>query len=282
MTTAMTTPTTTLPDPLPETTGDLVRTERSAGVLTVTLDAPETGNALDVAMCTALGEALESAGRDPEIHCVLIRSSGRHFCTGGNVKDMRSGADLMAGSVADVRDRLAASLHRVTRALHELPVPSIAALDGSAIGAGCDLALMCDLRIAGEKAVLAESFLRLGLVSGIGGAWFLSRLVGPTKALELTLTSEFVDAPRALELGLVTRVVPSAQLEKEASGLAAAIAARPPRALRMAKRLVRESAEASLPAALEMAGSMQAILLGGDEHKAAVSAFLESRAARRA
>ncbi|MFC5947477.1 enoyl-CoA hydratase-related protein [Pseudonocardia lutea] len=273
--------TTTALDHLPETAGDLVRAERVAGVLTLTLDAPETGNALDVAMSTALADALEAAGRDPEVHCVLIRSSGRHFCTGGNVKDMRTGADLMAGSVADVRARLSSSLHRITRALHELPVPSVAEVDGSAVGAGCDLALMCDLRIAGERAVLAESFLRLGLVSGIGGAWFLSRLVGPAKALELTLTSEFIDAPKALELGLVSRVVPSEELPAAARTLAASIAATPPQALRMAKRLVRESAEASLPAALEMAASMQAILLGGAEHKAAVSAFLEAQASRR-
>lgn len=262
------------------TAPEVVHSELAAGVLTVTLDAPATGNALDTTMTAALADALEAAARTPEVRCVLLRSSGRHFCTGGNVEDMLGGTDLMAGSAADVRDRLTADLHRVTRALHELPVPSVAEVGGPAVGAGCDLALMCDLRVAGEGAVLAESFLRLGLVSGIGGAWFLTRLVGRAKALELTLTSEFVEAPTALELGLVSRLVESAHLATEARRLATSIAAAPPHALRMAKRLVRESAEVSLPAALEMAAAMQAILLGGAEHGAAVTAFLQARAAR--
>jgi len=253
-----------------------------SGVLTLTLNSPLDGNALDLAMTTSLSEALESINGMADVHCVLIRSSGRHFCTGGNVKDMKQGSDLMAGSVSEVRDRLRRELHRITRALVGLEVPSICAVNGAAVGAGCDLALMCDIRIAGTSASFAESFLRLGLVSGIGGAWFLTRIVGPAKALELTLTSEFIDAGEAHRLGIVSRVVADADLDASAFALAAEIARKPPVSLRMAKGLVRESAGMSLPAALEMAASMQAILLCGDEHKRAVHRFLERQAEAKA
>jgi enoyl-CoA hydratase/carnithine racemase len=253
-----------------------------SGVLTLTLNSPLDGNALDLAMTTSLSEALESINGMADVHCVLIRSSGRHFCTGGNVKDMKQGSDLMAGSVSEVRDRLRRELHRITRALVGLEVPSICAVNGAAVGAGCDLALMCDIRIAGTSASFAESFLRLGLVSGIGGAWFLTRIVGPAKALERTLTSEFIDAGEAHRLGIVSRVVADADLDASAFALAAEIARKPPISLRMAKSLVRESAGMSLPAALEMAASMQAILLCGDEHKRAVHRFLERQAEAKA
>jgi enoyl-CoA hydratase/carnithine racemase len=256
-----------------------VISELSDGVLVLTLNAPVTGNALDVAMTEALADALEPVNTMPGVRCLVLRSSGKHFCTGGNVKDMKSGQDLMEGAIEDVRDRLRLSLHRITRAMQALDVPSIAAVNGAAVGAGFDLTLMCDIRIADENARFAESFLRLGLVSGIGGAWFLARIVGVAKAMELTLTSEFLDAQTALALKIVSRVVKSGELDQAALDMARRIAANPPVATRMAKRLVRDSAEVSLPVALEMAASLQAMLLCGSEHKAAVTRFLEQRVA---
>lgn len=255
----------------------LVRTEKRDQVLDILLDSPMQGNALTIDMSTQLALALEEANRNTAVNCVVLRSTGKHFCTGGNVKDMQAGVDLMAGSVAEVCTGLRDTLHRITRAMVEMQVPTIAAVNGMAIGAGCDLALMCDVRIAGERAQFAESFLRLGLVSGIGGAWFLGRLVGPAKAMEMTLTSEFLDAQSALRHGIVSRVVPQEALDETVAALAARIASSPPVALRMAKRLVRESAQGSLSSALEMAASTQAILLCGEEHKAAVAAFLAAQ-----
>lgn len=260
---------------------ELVISSSKNGVLTITLNGLDNGNALTVSMTEALSEVLESINSKREVHCVLLRSATKHFCTGGNVKDMQAGSDLMDGSVEDVRDRLHRSLHRITRALNSLDVPSVCAINGAAIGAGFDLALMCDIRIAGARAVFAESFLRLGLVSGIGGSWFLSRIVGPAKALEMALTSEFIDAEAAHRYGIVSRVVPDDQLDLETRELAARIAANPPGALRMTKKLWRESTESTLTAALEMAASMQAILLCGREHKNAVTDFLERKQAAR-
>jgi enoyl-CoA hydratase/carnithine racemase len=192
---------------------------------------------------------------------------------------MQSGQDLMAGTVGDVRDRLRLSLHRITRAMDALEVPSIAAVNGAAVGAGFDLTLMCDIRLAADSAQFSESFLRLGLVSGIGGAWYLTRLVGASKAMEMTLTSEFFNAQTALQLGIVSRVVSAADLADAAFQLASTIASGPPNATRMAKRLVRDAASVSLPTALEQAASLQAMLLCGEEHKAAVHDFLERRSA---
>jgi enoyl-CoA hydratase/carnithine racemase len=265
----------------PNDAGSLLESSVDDGVLTLTLNSPSDGNALNVAMTEALSKALEQINDRRDVHCVLLRSSSAHFCTGGNVKDMQSGSDLMSGSVEEVRDRLHRSLHRITRALSGLDVPSVCAVNGAAVGAGCDLALMCDIRVASTKAVFAESFLRLGLVSGIGGSWFLARIVGYARALELTLTSEFIDAEAALGLGIVSKVVPEDALDIDARSLAKRIAQNPPTALRMAKRLVREAADASLATTLEMAASMQAILLCGREHKEAVGRFLEQQAAKK-
>ncbi|ABE46590.1 enoyl-CoA hydratase-related protein [Polaromonas sp. JS666] len=259
-----------------ETTPILVRTEVRGAVLVISMDAPAAGNALTVAMTDQLADALEKANGWPAVNSIVLRSTGKHFCTGGNVKDMRDGKDLMEGSVADVREKLRSTLHRITRAMHSVEVPTIAAVNGMAIGAGCDLALMCDIRIASERAQFAESFLRLGLVSGIGGAWFLTRLVGPSKAMEMTLTSEFLDAESALRHGIVSKVVADAQLDQVVAEMAERIASSPPTALRMAKQLVRASASSDLSSALELAASMQAILLCGEEHKGAVNRFLEA------
>jgi enoyl-CoA hydratase/carnithine racemase len=257
-------------------TDDLVSLDLTDTILTLTLRSSATGNALNLAMTAALSDALESVNAMREVRCVILRSDGKNFCTGGNVNDMRDGTDLMAGSTTEVRERLLRSLHRITRAVHGIEVPVIAAVNGMAIGAGFDLSLMCDVRLAGEDARFSESFLRLGLVSGIGGAWFLTRLVGVSKAMELTLTSEFIDAATALRLGIVSQVCPPDRLHAETLALARRIARNPPNGMRMAKQLVRDAAHSELSSALEQAASMQAILLCGSEHKEAVGRFLSS------
>jgi enoyl-CoA hydratase/carnithine racemase len=182
----------------------------------------------------------------------------------------------MQGATEDVLDSLRRYLHRITLAMQAIDVPVIAAINGSAIGAGLDLAMMCDLRVAVKGARLAESFLRLGLISGIGGAWFLTRAVGLARAMEMTLTSQFHRAEDALQMGLINRVVDADELDSTVEQLATTISSAPPKALRLAKRLVRQAASSDLPQALEAAGSVQAILLCGAEHKAAVKAFLAS------
>lgn len=262
------------------TAGGLVETDLSEdGVLTIWMTSEETGNALDLAMTEALAVELENVNEIPEARCLLLRSSARHFCAGGNVKDMAGRRDLMAGTTTDIDQRLRAGLHRLPRAMDAIEIPTVAVVNGAAVGAGLDLALMCDLRVASTRAQFAESFLRLGLVSGIGGSWHLARIVGPAKALELTLTSEFVDADRALQLGMATSVVDPADLDGAALDLARALASQPPLATRMAKRLVTTASRCGLEDTLSLAASLQATLLAGDEHHLVVEQFLASRRA---
>lgn len=260
----------------------LVRFHTDGAVGVISLNDPDSGNSMTMALSAQLAQALEDAARAADIHCLVIRGNGKCFCAGGNVKDMRQKSDLLAGTALDLNEKMRSHLQRITKAVVALDIPVIASIHGPAIGAGCDLALMCDVRIGAESAVLAESFLRLGLVSGIGGAWFLTRLVGVSRAMEMTLTSEFIDAKQALAYGILSRVVPDAELETETMALAHRIARNPPKALRMAKRLVRECAHAGLSQALELSASMQAIMISSDEHQAAIQSFLEEAAARKA
>jgi enoyl-CoA hydratase/carnithine racemase len=162
-------------------------------------------------------------------------------------------------------------------AFQALDVPVIAAVNGAAVGAGCDLACMCDIRVAGESARFAESFVRLGIIPGDGGAWILPRIVGFPKATELVLTGEMIDAAEALKIGLVTHVVPDDQLVMRAKEIANKIAANPPHAVRMAKRLLRQGQDTSLSNILEMSAAMQAVVHTTADHDEAITAFVERR-----
>jgi enoyl-CoA hydratase/carnithine racemase len=156
-------------------------------------------------------------------------------------------------------------------------VPTIAAVNGPAIGAGCDLACMCDIRIASERASFAESFVKVGLVAGDGGAWLLPRIVGMSRAAEMSFTGEPLSAAEALQCGLVSRVVPEQELLPEARKLAAKIASNPGQALRMTKRLLREGQHSRLESVLEMAAALQSLAHTTHDHEEAVTAFLEKR-----
>jgi enoyl-CoA hydratase/carnithine racemase len=168
-------------------------------------------------------------------------------------------------------------VQRLARAVWNTEVPTIAAVNGWAVGLGCDLACMCDIRIAADSARFAESFLKVGLIPGDGGAWFLPRVVGFSKAAEMTFTGDALDAQQALACGLVSSIVPGERLLQEAQALAARIAANPPQALRLAKRLLRESQHARLDDVLELSAAFQALVQESEDHDEAVAAALEKR-----
>ena len=180
-------------------------------------------------------------------------------------------------SAVDIREDYRANIQNLPLAVHHLAVPSIAAVNGPAIGAGCDLACMCDIRIAADTAIFAESFVRLGIVPGDGGAWFLQRLVGPSKAAEMSFTGESISAMEALSCGLVSKVVPAGQLLEEAHRLAGKIAANSGPALRLTKRLLREGRQLPLESLLELSASYQSMLHKTPEHRQAVEAFMAAR-----
>ncbi len=250
------------------------------GIVTLTLNRPDVRNPLtDDDMLNAILAALERLEADPGARVAILTGAGKAFSTGGNMHAMRTGGGLKDALPARTRGNYKRGIQRLPLAFAALEVPVIAAVNGPAIGAGCDLTCMCDLRIAGESARFAESFVKIGLVSGDGGAWLLPRVIGWSKAAEMALTGDMIDAAEALACGLVSRVVPDGELLDAARMLARRIAANPPHAVRMTKRLLWEGRSAGLASVLEMAAPMQALAHATGDHSEAVEAFLEKREA---
>jgi enoyl-CoA hydratase/carnithine racemase len=254
---------------------DFVLHEQHGGVVTLTLNDPETRNALSSkSQWQAIVSAIDRVAADMAARCVILTGAGSAFCAGGNVKDMKNKSGIAGGDGNTIREGYRSGIQQIPLAFARLDVPVIAAVNGPAIGAGCDLACMADIRIASEKAKFAESFVKLGIIPGDGGAWLLPRVVGYAKAAELTFTGETIDAQAALACGLVSRVVPADQLMAEARALAERIAANSGAALRMAKRLLREGQHTRIDTLLELSAAMQALAHQTPEHAAAIDAFL--------
>jgi enoyl-CoA hydratase/carnithine racemase len=176
-----------------------------------------------------------------------------------------------------IRERYRNGIHRIVRALWDVQVPMIAAVNGPAIGLGNDVACLADIRIASEGAIFGATFLRIGLVPGDGGAWILPRVVGTARAAELFFTADTIDAATALQWGLVSRVVPAAALMEEARALAARICRQPPDVLRMTKKLMREGQGTSFDTIMEMSAAYQSLAHLTEDHREAVTAFFEKR-----
>ena len=254
-----------------------LKTEREGAVLILTMNQPETRNALTGN--TAVQEfvqACDAIRLDPSIRCVILTGAGPVFSSGGNVKDMQRFFNEQL-SPDTIREEYRNGIQRLPKALYNLDVPVIAAINGPAIGAGLDLTCMCDMRIASDKATFAESFVKVGIVPGDGGAWLLPRVVGISKASEMAFTGEALTAQEALSCGLVSRVVAHDTLLDEARKLAAKIVVNPGGVLRMTKRLLREGERSSLESLLELSAGYQAIAHMTPDHHEAVRAFVEKR-----
>jgi len=266
---------TTAQDDLP-----LLRVQQDS-VVTLTLNRPALRNPVtDPDMLAALLDAIEAIGRDRSVRCVILTGAGQSFCSGGNIRAM-AGPEGRAASPAHVnRDWYGDGIQRLPLAFSELEVPVIAAVNGAAMGVGCDLACMCDMRIASTAAIFAESFVKMGLVPGDGGSWLLPRIVGQARAREMIFTGDPLSAQEALAAGLVSRVVAPEDLMPTAQALAARVAANPPIAVRMAKRLLRESERSDLATVLQLSAGMQCVAHATEDHLEAVQAFLEKRPAR--
>jgi enoyl-CoA hydratase/carnithine racemase len=256
----------------------LILSEQDGPVLTLTLNAPERRNPIsDLPMVEALVAAIEAADRDIGVRVVILTGAGTAFSSGGDIKKMGPGGGLRDTLPAQTRRNYRAGIQRLPLLFQALEVPVIAAVNGPAIGAGCDLACMCDIRIAGASARFAESFTKLGIVPGDGGAWLLPRVIGFSRATELALTGEMLDAESALACGLVSRVVADDALLDAAREIARKIAANPPHATRMTKRLLREAQTATLANILELSAAMQALAHETEDHEEAMSAAKEKR-----
>jgi len=249
--------------------------EQAGPIVTLSMDAPESRNALTGN--SAPQEFVDACARiagDLSVRVVVLTGRGSVFSSGGNLKHMQS---LFDQPPSALRQWYREGIQRLATALYNLEVPTIAAVNGPAIGAGCDLTCMCDIRIASETATFAESFVKLGLIPGDGGAWLLPRAVGASKAAEMSFTGDAIGAAEALACGLVSRVVPAERLMAEALALAGRIAANPGTGLRLTKRLLREGQHMRLESLLEMSAGFQAMAHKTAHHVEAVNAFVEKR-----
>lgn len=254
---------------------DLLLLDTKDRVATITLNRAATRNPIsDMPMVDALVGLLQKLDADQDIGAIVLTGAGKAFSTGGNIKEMADGTGVADAEPTKTRNNYRNGIQRIPLAFEAMEVPVIAAVNGPAIGAGCDLACMCDIRLAGQSAKFAESFVKLGIVPGDGGAWLLPRVVGFSKACELTFTGDVIDADQALAIGLVSNVFPDDELLGKALDLARRIAANPSPAVRMTKRLLRQSRMIDLAASLEMAAPLQAIAHTTAEHREAVAAFL--------
>lgn len=256
---------------------DFLLYEQQGHIVTLTMNEPERRNPLTGN--TAVPEFLAAIARiesDRSVRAVILTGAGSAFSSGGNIKDMERQA---SGDVSgmQIRQEYRSGIQKLPLALFNLEVPVIAAVNGAAIGAGLDVACMCDIRIASSQAKFAESFVKIGIVPGDGGAWLLPRIIGLSRAAELSFTGQVIDAEQALAWNLVSRVVPPEELMPTARMLAEQIAANPPHAVRLTKRLLREGMHSRLDTLLEMAAVFQALSHQTPDHGEAVAAFLEKR-----
>jgi enoyl-CoA hydratase/carnithine racemase len=247
-------------------------------IATLTLNRPDKLNAFTSEMIGLWQKGLETAQNDDNVNVVIVTGAGRAFCSGGDVGRMRR--DGEAPQALDGKNSLWEGVHRVPKQLEQMDKPVIAMVNGLAVGAGMGMCVMCDVRIAAESARFSTGYVKVGLVPGDGDTFFLPRLVGPAKALELLWTADFIEAPQALDLGIVQRVVPDAQLKEATYAFAKQIADGPQVPIRMIKRLVYQSMKLDLRTHLDLVSSHMSIVRQTSDHAEGVAAFKEKRAAK--
>jgi len=246
--------------------------EVDQGVARITLNRPDVLNSIHTAMSGEIRDALDRAAREREIRALLLTGTGRGFCAGQDLDEVRPGA-----TTGDFATHVRTVYNPLVRALRALEKPVVCAVNGVAAGAGANLALACDLVLAAEEASFVESFAKIGLVPDTGGSFFLPRLVGMARATALTMLAEKITAQQAVEIGLIYRVCPAATLQDEASKLAVHLAAQPTFGLGLAKRLLNAAGANDLDAQLELEAELQGAAGRSADYAEGVAAFLAKR-----
>lgn len=257
------------PAPSYESVGYELAAER---VLTLTLNRPDALNAFNRRMKEELLAAFKGAARDPAVRVVILTGAGRGFCAGQDLKEPRS------EDAPDLGAELRFRYNPLILAMRRLEKPIIGAINGVAAGAGCSLALACDVRICAESATFIQSFARVGLAPDTGSAWFLPRLIGFAQAADMIFSAEPVEAHTAQRIGLVNRVVPAGRLLDEARAMAGRLATASPVALALGKRALNYALEHDLASSLEHEAQLQSIAGRSDDHREGLQAFVEKRA----
>lgn len=253
---------------------ELLKYEISDGIATLTLNRPDKLNAFTPEMLEKWLESLEDARTNPDVRVIVMTGTGRAFTTGGDVEGFTASAKQ---SAAGIRKHLVDGVQRLPRKLAEIDKPVIAALNGLATGGGLDIALACDIRFAAESARFAETYAKMGLIPGAGGAWLLPRLVGTAKALELFWSCDWVEAREAERLGLVNKVFADAELMEGTYAFARKVADSAPLAVQTVKRVMRLGLDKDLAAALDLAASSMPMVRMSEDHQEALAAFKEKR-----
>ncbi len=249
-------------------------TDLRDGVLTITLNRPEVYNALNEAMKKELNDAFKDAEKNPDVRCIVLRGAGeKAFCSGQDLKEHQ-------GTKRSLKASLQKSYNPLIRKMRTIEKPIIGMINGVAAGAGLSLALACDLRLMSDSAKLIEVFVRIALIPDSGSHWFLPRLVGMARAFEYSALGDDIGAQEAERVGLVNRVVPSADLERETMSLASRLATAPTRTIGLIKRTLNKAQSSSLDDLLEYEATIQEIASNTEDHREGIAAFLEKRKAR--
>ncbi len=246
-----------------------------SGIATITLDRPEKLNAFTDDMLESWLTALESCRVREDIRVIIITGTGKAFTTGGDVSGFGESASQTA---AKIKERVAGGIQRLPLKISEIDKPVIAAMNGFATGGGLDVALACDIRFAAESARFAETYVKMGMIPGVGGAYLLPRAVGVAKALEMFWGAEFVDAREAERIGLVNKVFPDDQLMEKTRQFARRVADGAPLAVQLIKRVMRFGADKDLATALEIVAANLPIVRTSEDHLEAIAAYKEKRA----
>lgn len=249
-----------------------------AGIATMTLNRPDTRNALtDPQMIAEIKSVCAKVNSDINIKALIVTAVDPAFSSGGNVKDMKERKGMFEGTPAELVVKYGRNIQDALLSVYHVEVPTIAAVNGSAVGAGCGLALMCDIRVASRQATFGETFLNVGLIPGDGSAYTMPRAVGMAKACELIFAADTIDADTALAVGLINQVAEHDQFLDAAKKMARRISSKPPQALRMTKRLIRRAQHETLEDTMLNAAAYQSLCHYTDDHMEALSAMFEKR-----
>lgn len=248
--------------------------------LWLSLNQPEQSNALSLEMIASLVRVLKHADFDPQIRVIVLTGEGKNFCAGGDIKAMKERSGMFAGESNELRLRYMQGIQQIPLTMESLSTPVIGMINGAAIGAGCDLAMMCDLRTGSPRAKFGETFTKLGLVPGDGGSFFLIRALGYAKAMQMFMTGEILEGAAAKDFGLLNELHPENELVARTEELAAKIAANAPVAVQMTKRAMKLSYLHDLTSSLDLLAAFQGIAQRTEDHFEALAAFEQKRAAQ--
>lgn len=248
-------------------------------IATITLNRPDKMNALDTQMLREIIAAIDEIDRDDGIRVVVLTGSGKVFCSGADISEGGKASGL-SGTPTEMHHNVRNSYQKVALGLQRLEKPTIAMVNGAAVGAGCDFAFACDMRVGSEKARFRNGFVKVGLIPGGGGTWLYTRLMGMGRGLEFLFTGDFLEAEEAKRIGVLNRLVSADNLERETMDLAGRIAQNPPSAVQMSKVLAYKALDSDLEAALDMSAAYQALALSSEDYREGIAAFIEKREAQ--